>query len=380
MDATGINLADAFKRNLVITDAADWKEKKTFEPSAAAVNNSPLLLKLEQTVAKQDLGANNANNGKVTARAIQAAMKVPVLAQALSHVILRYESEWGGNMARWDAITPIMRNAKANWLKELERVKKLQWWDSVISEIPGFPASATVLHIHPIALIANCGNACPMVCKTEVVEFQTTEGTFRVSKEAFDFVLSSEGYEDHPYVPSGDQTSGVTIGYGYDLGQQPKATITTDLNGVFSPAEIARLKEASGRHGDLARQLQPSLADIQVSRDMAMRLAIVMKRRFAQYTVDAFPGATELHPHCQGALLSLVINRGPGLEDKPNQKTRVHMKAIRNDISSANLTDVPVQWRAMKSLWAGTGQDGLLTRREKESVLFEKGMNCNCWR
>jgi lysozyme family protein len=155
VDATGINLADAFKRNLVITDAADWKEKNAFEPSAVAVNNSPLLLKLEQTVAKQNLGPDNANNGKVTARAIQAAMKVPALAQALSHVILRYESEWGGNMARWDAITPIMRNAKANWLKELERVKKLQWRDDVKGKVPGFPVSATVLHINPVALVGN---------------------------------------------------------------------------------------------------------------------------------------------------------------------------------------------------------------------------------
>lgn len=157
VDATGINLADAFKRNLVITGAATWKEKIEFEPAVAAVNNSPLLLKLGQTVAKQAESGKSSgkNSGKVTARAMQAAMRVPSLAQALCHVILRYESEWGGDLSRWNAITPLMRNAKNNWLRELERVKKLQWWNDVKGKVPGFPASATVMHIHPVALVAN---------------------------------------------------------------------------------------------------------------------------------------------------------------------------------------------------------------------------------
>lgn len=111
-----------------------------------------------------------------------------------------------------------------------------------------------------------------------------------------------------------------------------------------------------------------------------MRLAIVMKRRFAQDTTDAFPGVTKLHPHCQGALLSLVINRGPGMVDKPNQKTRVHMREIRNDIAPNNIENVPIQLRTMKSLWTDTIQIGLATRRENEAILFENGMNCKCWR
>ncbi len=156
VDATGIQIADAFRRNLVITGAANWKEQKEFEPSLAAVNNSALLLKLEQTVAKLDAGdGKSKGGGRVTARAIQSAMRLPSLAQALSQVILRYESEWGGDMSRWNSITPLMRNARDNWLRELERIKKLQWWDDVRGKVAGFPASPTVLHIHPIALVAN---------------------------------------------------------------------------------------------------------------------------------------------------------------------------------------------------------------------------------
>ncbi|WP_454742825.1 glycoside hydrolase family 19 protein [Cupriavidus necator] len=126
------------------------------------MNNSPLLLKLEQTVATLDTG-DGKNKGRVTARAIQSAMRVPSLAQALSHVILRYESEWGGDMSRWNSITPLMRNARDNWLRELERIKKLQWWDDVKGKVAGFPASPTVLHIHPVALVANFCARRPLV-------------------------------------------------------------------------------------------------------------------------------------------------------------------------------------------------------------------------
>lgn len=164
VDATGINPADAFRRNLVITGAADWKEQKEFEPSVAAVNGSPLLLKLEQTIARLAPPQNSGSSGKpkpdnpggkVTARAMQAALRTPWLAQALSQVILRYESEWGGDMTRWNAITPLMRNAKDNWLVELQRIQKLQWWDDVKGKVAGFPASPTVHHVHPVGLVAN---------------------------------------------------------------------------------------------------------------------------------------------------------------------------------------------------------------------------------
>ena len=65
--------------------------------------------------------------------------------------------------------------------------------------------------------------------------------------------------------------------------------------------------------------------------------------------------------------------------DEPHQKSREHMRAIRADVGRGDFPDVPVQLWNMKSLWAGSGQGGLVDRREKESVLFEAGLNCNCW-
>ncbi|QAU24624.1 lytic transglycosylase domain-containing protein [Dyella sp. M7H15-1] len=386
VDATGIALTDAFQRNLVVTGSADWQEAGKYKEAVERVNASPLLRRLEQVLGKhvrKDTYGRELPKNKysiVTARALQEAMRLPWLASEISHLILRYESEWSGNMGRWEAITPLMRHARQNWECEVQRIHKLQWWNEVKGKVAGFPDSPVVYHIHPIALVGNFEGACPESCKTKVVEFQTSEGIFQVSKRAFEFVLSTEDYRAHPYVPSGDQSSGVTVGYGYDLGQQTSATIASELSGIFSPEQITSLQQASGLHGDTARNLLPSLANISISRDMALRLAVVMKGRYAQYTVDAFPGVTKLHPHCQGALLSLVINRGPGLVDKPHQKTREQMRSIKSDIENSKTKDVPVQLRSMKSLWAGSGQGGLVERREQEAILFESGMTCNCWR
>ncbi|MCA8295577.1 pesticin C-terminus-like muramidase [Burkholderia sp. AU30198] len=198
----------------------------------------------------------------------------------------------------------------------------------------------------------------------------------------FHLILDIEGYRSTPYVPGGkqDQSSGVTIGYGYDLGQQPEATARNDLTGFFTEAEISRLLTAIGKHGDAARAFIPSLGDIKISEPKALEMAKIVKRRYAQFTVDAFPGITKLHSHCQSALLSLVYNRDSSLEDKAGQRSRVHMRNIRAAIQDNNLPEVAAQVRAMKALWVGTGADGLLTRREIEAVLFEKGMIFHCWR
>ncbi|CAB3762927.1 hypothetical protein LMG29542_04458 [Paraburkholderia humisilvae] len=66
-------------------------------------------------------------------------------------------------MARWEAITPLMRNARVNWECELERVGKLQWWDQVKGKVEGFPDSPVAHHIHPVALVGNF-QSTPFLC------------------------------------------------------------------------------------------------------------------------------------------------------------------------------------------------------------------------
>ncbi|MGF6609956.1 hypothetical protein OKW45_004878 [Paraburkholderia sp. WSM4175] len=181
VDATSINLADAFKRNLSITGSASPKEQKAFTPSTEAVGNSVLLSKLEQTVSRlPSTGGAKDQQGKdgrvvVTAVKLRQALGRRWLASELGHVILKYESEWGGGTSRWEALTPLMRNAAENWKCELERIRKLQWWDSVKGKVDGFPSTPVVNHIHPVALIGNFTCACGCINVERFIALYATQ-------------------------------------------------------------------------------------------------------------------------------------------------------------------------------------------------------------
>jgi len=181
VDATNINLTDAFKRNLSITGSANPKEQKAFAPSTEAVGNSALLSKLEQTVSRlPSQGGIKDQQGKdgsvvVTAVKLRQALGRRWLASELGHVILKYESEWGAGMSRWEALTPLMRNAAENWKCELERIRKLQWWDSVKGKVDGFPSTPAVNHIHPVALIGNFACACRCINVEKFIALYATQ-------------------------------------------------------------------------------------------------------------------------------------------------------------------------------------------------------------
>lgn len=107
-------------------------------------------------------------------------------------------------------------------------------------------------------------------------------------------------------------------------------------------------------------------------------LALRMKQRYAQLMTDAYPEIVDLHPHCQGALLSLVVNRGNSLQSNKND-SRLEMKMISEDLIGGQPENVPARLRSMKRLWEGKpGLRGLLTRRENEAKLFERGLQCEC--
>ncbi|RQU77812.1 lytic transglycosylase domain-containing protein [Burkholderia cenocepacia] len=372
VDNGSVSPADMFKRHIHTTEQyLPDEEGAEFAVEAVKVNAGELITKIEQAI-------DTDHDGKVTAQELKHALETQWMAEAVSHLIVRNETEWGGGLSKWEELTPLMQKQTELWKTELDRLAKLQWWDQ-IKGVDGFPTDRSPWHLHPIGLIGNF-TGCSEKCKTNVLDFLTTEGMFYSSVEGFHLILDSEGFGEIPYVPKNSQSSGVTIGYGYDLGQQTEAMVRSDFDGFFTEDEITRLLTALGKQGDAARKFIPSLSDIKISEPKALEMAKRVKKRYAQFTVDAFPGTTKLHPHCQGALLSLVYNRGAQLEDKPGQKSRAHMRNIRAAIENKNLPEVAVQLRAMKVLWEGTGNDGLLKRREKEAVLFEKGMTCDCWR
>jgi hypothetical protein len=79
---------------------------------------------------------------------------------------------------------------------------------------------------------------------------------------------------------------------------------------------------------------------------------------FGRLVVATFPNAAKLHPHCFGALFSLVFNRGARLSERPGTPTRLHMRNIRDHMAAHAFDKVPQEFRGMKAIWAGSGLNG----------------------
>lgn len=80
-----------------------------------------------------------------------------------------------------------------------------------------------------------------------------------------------------PYVPEGDQSSGVTVGYGYDLGQQTTSSARALLSEYYSNSQVERLLSAIGKKGNEARAIVHELFDITIEKDKALDMAMVLK-------------------------------------------------------------------------------------------------------
>jgi GH24 family phage-related lysozyme (muramidase) len=263
-----------------------------------------------------------------------------------------------------------------NWLAEKQRIAQMGWWTEVAEKV-GLPSWGRPYHFHAVGLAARFNTECPKECIVETYKLESATGSLVVSKESFEFILEAEGYSEHPYVPAG--ASGVTIGYGYDLGQQTEAQVRHDLAQLYSQSDIECLINAVGKYGDQARNILSAVSHVSISKEKSIALAVKMKKRYAQLVIEAYPGATSLHPHCQGALLSLVVNRGNSFT-RPNVESRLEMKQISDDLLSLSPEIIPSRLRSMKRLWEGkAGLAGLITRRENEAKIFERGLKCDCW-
>ena len=135
-----------------------------------------------------------------------------------------------------------------------------------------------------------------------------------------------------------------------------------------------------GEKGDSARGVLSSVANISIDRESASKLAVIMKKRYANDVVSIYPKALELHPHCQGALLSLVINRGRSLVEREGQVSRLEMRQIKDDFYSGNTHFIPSRLEAMQKYWTSNSNRGVGIRRVEEAEYFRRGLECKCWK
>jgi predicted chitinase len=151
--ALDTSVSDMFRRALFVADNGSPDELATFEDSFNSARSDETIKRLEDAIDGGDQ-----KDGKITAHELQVALGKPWLADRLDHLIVRYESEWGGEMSKWDALDSHMHAGLPVWNAEKTRIDALRCWSSV-SSVAGFPASPVVYHLHPIGLVGNFSSA-----------------------------------------------------------------------------------------------------------------------------------------------------------------------------------------------------------------------------
>lgn len=172
----------------------------------------------------------------------------------------------------------------------------------------------------------------------------------------------------HPIWPGAE--SGVTVGVGYDLGHCSAQQFRTDWGNVLPRADFERLAACLGLRGTRAKSALPRVQEISIPWHMAFAVFRDASVPTAwKSTKEAFAGIERLPTDLQGALLSLVYNRGPLVD---GSERRREMKDIREAIARNELGRIPGLLRSMIRLWLGTDiEAGMRRRREAEARLVE---------
>jgi GH24 family phage-related lysozyme (muramidase) len=194
-----------------------------------------------------------------------------------------------------------------------------------------------------------------------------------ISEKAFDLISDAEGCDLAPAWPGG--ASGITYGYGYDLGYNSKEQIQKDWGPQVNGNVLAYMLSCAGFKGESAKRLLTTqVKGLKVSQAAADHVfKNITLPRFLKTALDAYPGLETLPVDTIGAITSLVFNRGSafGVEGKPSWDSRKEMRELAPIIASGDLQAMADKIREMKRLWEGKGLDGLITRRENEARLIE---------
>jgi hypothetical protein len=193
----------------------------------------------------------------------------------------------------------------------------------------------------------------------------------QLTEKALDLIIKFEGIDQPGKWPGGG--SGISLGVGYDLGYKSLDQFRSDWGRHLSEAQIGRLSRALGKRGEPAKKMAASLADIRVTRvqgeEVFLRGSVPVIKAD---TLKAFPGIKRLPGDVQGALCSLVFNRGGDMTGD----RRLEMRQIRDAIVDSSLTmkqrllSIEASIRAMERIWRGTDVGrGLIKRRNAEADL-----------
>ena len=192
-----------------------------------------------------------------------------------------------------------------------------------------------------------------------------------ISDKAIDLILESEGCDIVPSWPGG--ASGITFGRGYDLGYNSEAQIRKDWSKHVNGNVLAFMLSCAGVKGESAKKrLNPRVKSLHITMQAAREVfENSTLPRFIKLANDTYPGLDELSEDTQGAIVSLVFNRGSsfGVQGQPSWESRREMRELAALIVAKDYEGIASTIKSMSRLWVGKGLDGLIARRHAEAAL-----------
>jgi hypothetical protein len=195
-----------------------------------------------------------------------------------------------------------------------------------------------------------------------------------LSKKAIDLIIQHEvggrAYYDKklqaPIWAGGE--SGVTIGMGYDLGYNTEKQFMADWSDKINLNYINALRPTLGLKAQQAKSLlKGEILNVRIPYNTAYEVFVKSSvPRYYAMTLKIYPDMIHLNEDTQGALVSVVYNRGNKLEGD----SRLEMRAIVDLVKNKNYEGIAEQIEKSKRLWENRGMDGLVIRREAEADLI----------
>lgn len=155
--------------------------------------------------------------------------------------------------------------------------------------------------------------------ETSIAEEKKAEG---IKETMYDLTFNNEigrGRNDSRELHLPSETSGVTIGPGYDLGERSADEIVTDLTSVGIEQEVAdRISQGAGLTGQEAENFIDSNDDIEITdeqeKQLFEKIVPVYEDRavsdYEEFTIEGKPSYEELPEVIKGLLVDYAYNVG----------------------------------------------------------------------
>ena len=166
--------------------------------------------------------------------------------------------------------------------------------------------------------------------------------------------------------------SGCTIGLGYDMGYNSEKQFLLDWSSSINLNFINALRPMCGLKGEKVKgMLRGELLQVRIPYNAAYEVFVKSSiPRYYALTKAIYPEIDTLNEDTQGALVSMVYNRGNKLEGD----SRIEMKAIVDMVKNKDYEGIAEEIEKSKRLWESKGLDGLVKRREAEADLVRESI------